>query len=151
MMHRRSQRMREVDIILQQIIRKYKQEMNKIMDDFSILDFHFMKLLSDKNVAWPVTSIAHELSVSPIVISANAVKLEQKGLLARKRVSADKRVVQIGLTKDGRKRLTDLEKRKQDFLMAKYKHFSLEEIETMHSLLKQLLTGAKGLRNEEIK
>ncbi|MGD8190741.1 MarR family winged helix-turn-helix transcriptional regulator [Brevibacillus ginsengisoli] len=131
--------MREADTTFRQVIRQYKKDMGKLLEDVCILEFYFMKVLSEKGTAQPVMSIANELHVSPSVITANYTKLMNKGIIYRERALTDKRVVELGLTEEGKKLIMELEKRQTDYLMNKFKGFSQEEIETLMAQLRRLL------------
>lgn len=140
-MDKRYDLMRDADTTFRQVIRQYKKDMGKLLEDVCILEFHFMKLLFEKDSPQPVMSIANEMCVSPSVITANSNKLLNKGLICRERAATDKRVVELGLTDKGKNLLMELEKKQKDYLMNKFEGFSQKEIETMIAQLKRLLNN----------
>lgn len=64
-------------------------------------------------------------------------RMEKRGLLARARDSADRRVITVRLTADGRALVDSLDTPTLDLLTAQLGHLSAEELETLNDLLER--------------
>ncbi len=120
------------------LFRKFKKDINQLFgNDLTRHEFMFMKLLYCEQPK-KISSLAIELDVTASHATAVVEKLVKKEWLERKRSSSDRRIIDVCLTAKGEEVYRHMEKVRCDYLENAYKKLSIEEIETMHALLKKL-------------
>ena len=78
------------------------------------IDFALLRLFLGVE-EWTITQMAQTLPLAPSVISRSVTKLVDKGLVQRRRLLSDRRVVMLSLTDEGMELTQDLHVRVQAF------------------------------------
>jgi DNA-binding MarR family transcriptional regulator len=86
-----------------------------------------------------VSALSQECGVSVSHITHVADQLEKKNLAVRRRSQADKRVVEIHITEEGKRVAQELGERKNEFIRQKFSPLSTEELEILLRLLQKLM------------
>lgn len=81
----------------------------------SMSHLHLMSIL-DSHGEMAMSRLAEVLDVSLSNATGLIDRMEERGLVARRRVADDRRIVLVGLTEAGRQALTDLEMLRNDLL-----------------------------------
>jgi DNA-binding MarR family transcriptional regulator len=82
--------------------------------------------------------IAEQMVTREPDISRLLCRMETSGLITRERDNADRRVVQISLTHEGRQCLDALDTPLRDLHRAQFRHMCAHDIETLNTLLSRM-------------
>jgi DNA-binding MarR family transcriptional regulator len=103
---------------------------------------HLMSVL-DRHGDMAMSRLAEVLDVSLSNVTGLIDRMEERGLVARRRVPDDRRVVLVELTDDGRRALADLELLRNDLLARILAHLDEQQLARVAAALDDL-RGAVG-------
>ena len=106
---------------------------------WSILDACF------QGQADTITGLTNVVPFDPAAISRNADMLVGKGLIRRRRLRADRRVVKLSLTKDGLEIMPELGRRLQDINALLLKGVSEKEKMTLIRAMQKIVANSKAV------
>jgi DNA-binding MarR family transcriptional regulator len=104
----------------------------------SLVHLHVLTVL-DEDGPLPMRTLAESLDVSQASATGIVDRMEQRGLVERHRDAADRRVIRVAQTADGRELLADI-------AAERTAHFTAVLEELTEDELRALLTGARALR-----
>lgn len=102
----------KVDKLIHMKYHKLAEEYNLTLEQFHLLIEmdELMLDVDEKLVAPTVGELAKNINNSQNTVSERITRLENKGLVERKRDSSDKRISRVYLTEEGRKLIKELDK-----------------------------------------
>jgi DNA-binding MarR family transcriptional regulator len=96
-------------------------------------------ILLDADGAMPMRALAEAMDVSQASATGIVDRMEQRGLVERRRDDEDRRVVQVGITDEGRSLVTGMAERRRD-------HMAHILAELTNDELAGLLAGTRAMR-----
>jgi DNA-binding MarR family transcriptional regulator len=102
----------------------------QIDSEITMPQFYIMRLLGDVP-SRRVTEIAEMLEIKPSAVTAMADRLEAKGWIVRERDEADRRIVNVSLSAEGRDELAAVSDVTRRFVRALFGQLDPTEVETM--------------------
>ncbi|MED4404071.1 MarR family transcriptional regulator [Metabacillus fastidiosus] len=137
-MENRQEKMFEMEALIRSVFKKLRHELNTVYDkELSRNEFFILKNLFE-NGAKKASDLSKSLDVSASHITAVTDTLIEKGWITRVRSDRDRRIVDIHITAEGESIVQRYEKRKTEFLLSKFTHFTDEEIEVFIRLFQKL-------------
>ncbi len=132
-------------VVLSRAYRSVGDIANKSIQRFELnpTEFAVLELLYNKGDT-PLQQIGGKILIASGSITYVVDKLEKKGLLIRKQCSKDRRVTYASLTDEGTGFMKNIFPEHEQFLHQIQSTLSIEEKETLISLLKKLGHGVKG-------
>ena len=131
--------------LMRRIITTVGQEVERELEPSGLTNAQWVPLLKlYMGVASTVAEVARECQLDAGAMTRTLDRLEAKGLLRRLRTSKDRRVVNLELTDEGReaaKKIPEVLCRVQN---AHLQGFSVEEWETLKTLLRRILGNAQA-------
>ena len=112
------------------------------------IDFAILRLLLGVE-AWTATQLAEVMPLAPSGISRSVTKLVDMGLIMRRRLHDDRRVVMLSLTGDGRALTLDLHKRVQAYDARLSEGVSEEEMAAFISTTSKVMANYAALKQSE--
>ncbi|MBK9132826.1 MAG: MarR family transcriptional regulator [Betaproteobacteria bacterium] len=94
--------------------------------------------------------LARDLQLDPAAVTRALDRLEAKGLVRRTRSQADRRVVQLALTADGRRVAPIVPAALAEVFNAHLAGFSADEWATLIELLQRMLSNGEALREAAV-
>ncbi|MGO0062438.1 MarR family winged helix-turn-helix transcriptional regulator [Brevibacillus fluminis] len=137
---RREQYIKEFESIFRVFNRRFLREMNQIFGDrLSYSEFLYLKFLDQKG-SQMVSALSEEFSVSVSHITAVMNTLVSEGYVNRVRSEQDRRVVELTITEEGKRLITELDSVKDVHLRNSFEPLSTEEIAQLLALYQKLST-----------
>jgi MarR family transcriptional regulator, 2-MHQ and catechol-resistance regulon repressor len=132
-------------VVLSRAYRSVSDTANKSIQRFNLnpTEFAVLELLFHKGDI-PLQQIGGKILIASGSITYVVDKLEKKGLLVRKQCSKDRRVTYASLTEDGEILMKEIFPQHEKFLDEVQSSLSLEEKDTLITLLKKLGHGVKN-------
>jgi MarR family 2-MHQ and catechol resistance regulon transcriptional repressor len=132
-------------IVLSRAFRSVGDQANKSIQSFGLnpTEFAVLELLYNKGDT-PLQQIGGKILIASGSITYVVDKLEKKGLLIRKQCSKDRRVTYASLTEEGIQFMEKIFPEHEQYINQIQSSLSVEEKETLISLLKKLGYGVKG-------
>ncbi|KZZ84305.1 hypothetical protein AS29_011810 [Bacillus sp. SJS] len=124
--------------LLRRVFRQLRQGVNSILEkEISRNEFFILKSLHCDGTL-KSSDLSKKLDVSASHITSMADSLVGKGLIERSRAESDRRIIHIGITDAGTKKLMELEKKKTDYLFERFGSLNQEELQTFVHLFKKI-------------
>ncbi|MEC2075933.1 MarR family transcriptional regulator [Metabacillus fastidiosus] len=137
-MENRQEKMFKMEALIRSVFKKLRHELNAVYDkELSRNEFFILKNLFE-NGPKKASDLSKSLDVSASHITAVTDTLIEKGWITRVRSDRDRRIVDIHITAEGESIVQRYEKRKTEFLLSKFNHFTDEEIEVFIRLFQKL-------------
>ncbi|MET3287745.1 MarR family transcriptional regulator [Brevibacillus fluminis] len=137
---RREQYIKEFESIFRVFNRRFLREMNQIFGDrLSYSEFLYLKFLDQKG-SQMVSALSEEFSVSVSHITAVMNTLVSEGYVNRVRSEQDRRVVELTITEEGKRLITELDSVKDVHMRNSFEPLSTEEIAQLLALYQKLST-----------
>ncbi|MFD2617057.1 MarR family winged helix-turn-helix transcriptional regulator [Terrilactibacillus laevilacticus] len=134
-MDRRQKLIRDLELNISIIIRRFKKEMSDLFgSDITNHEFLFLHALS-KHQPQMISALAKELNVATSFVTVVTDKLIHKGYINRERSEKDRRIVELTLTKEGNTLCKQMEKIKNEFMLKNFEEFTIEELEILLLLI----------------
>jgi MarR family transcriptional regulator for hemolysin len=114
--------------------------------DISVSQYHLLEPLTTANDALGVGELAGAAGVSPPTATRMLVALERDGLVERRACTADRRIVRVRLTEEGRTRVDDRHERMQQRRRELYESLTPAEREQAARLLERLAAAIEDMR-----
>jgi MarR family 2-MHQ and catechol resistance regulon transcriptional repressor len=132
-------------VVLSRAFRSVGDQANKSIQSFGLnpTEFAVLELLYNKGDT-PLQQIGGKILIASGSITYVVDKLEKKGLLIRKQCSKDRRVTYASLTEEGIQFMEKIFPEHEKYINQIQSSLSVEEKETLISLLKKLGYGVKG-------
>lgn len=128
----------ELDHEFRMVVRRFRQELKGLIpEDMTSNEFFYLKMLN-KEGPQRVSSLSREFGVTASLTTAVLDRLVQKGYVIRQRSDRDRRIVEVALTSEGRKRIDELEKNATEHMIRKFEPLTDEEIRTLIELLRKI-------------
>jgi DNA-binding MarR family transcriptional regulator len=137
-MRKRDDLMYEFEKTLQHKIRSLRKKINEILgEEVNRSEFILLRYLRE-NGTTKVSTISNELKVTSSHITSVADSLVNKSLITRDRSVEDRRVVEIGLTNQGKSKIEELEYKKSQYLFSTFDQLSDDEIQELIFLFNKI-------------
>lgn len=121
-------------LVQREIIKKYNREFLK---SYSLSYQHYLVLMVlDEYNALPVLQLGEKLAFQSGTITPIVKKMEANGLVERRRMSSDERVVEVILTEKAKKLIESLKKTPLNMYMSS--NLKVEEYQLLMKLSKKL-------------
>ncbi|MEE1106447.1 MarR family winged helix-turn-helix transcriptional regulator [Macrococcoides canis] len=121
-------------LVQREIIKKYNREFLK---SYSLSYQHYLVLMVlDENNALPVLQLGEKLAFQSGTITPIVKKMEANGLVERRRMSSDERVVEVILTEKAKKLIESLKETPLNMFMSS--NLTFEEYQLLMKLSKKL-------------
>ncbi|TDM17299.1 MarR family transcriptional regulator [Macrococcoides canis] len=121
-------------LVQREIIKKYNREFLK---SYSLSYQHYLVLMVlDENNALPVLQLGEKLAFQSGTITPIVKKMEANGLVERRRISSDERVVEVILTEKAKKLIESLKETPLNMFMSS--NLTFEEYQLLMKLSKKL-------------
>ncbi|WP_196220085.1 MarR family winged helix-turn-helix transcriptional regulator [Terrilactibacillus tamarindi] len=134
-MDRRQKLIRDLELNVSTIIRRFKKEMSDLFDNnITNHEFLFLHAVS-KHQPQMISALAKELDVATSFVTVVTDKLIHKGYIHRERSQKDRRIVELTLTDEGNKLCKQMEKIKNEFMLKNFEKFTVEELEILNLLI----------------
>ena len=91
-------------------------------------------------------TLARELDMDPPTVTRSLDRLEAKGLLLRERSSADRRIINLTLTPEGRQAASRVPQVLAEVLNGHLSGFTAEEWQTLVQLLQRMVANGEAIR-----
>ncbi|MBS2969297.1 MarR family transcriptional regulator [Metabacillus sp. KIGAM252] len=139
-MNHKEELLYEMEGLLRSVFRQLRQGVNSILEkEISRNEFFILKALHCEGTL-KASDLSKKLDVSASHITSMADSLVGKGLIERSRAESDRRIINIGITDAGTKKLMELEKKKTEYLFERFESLNQEELQTLVHLFKKLDT-----------
>lgn len=139
-MDSREHLIKEFESIFRVFNRRFLREMNQIFGDrLSYSEFLYLKFLEQKG-SQMVSALSEEFSVSVSHITAVMNTLVSEGYVNRVRSEQDRRVVELTITEEGKRLITELDSVKEVHLRNSFDPLSTDEIAQLLALYQKLST-----------
>ena len=113
------------------------------------IDFALLRLFLEVE-EWTTTQMAQALPLAPSTISRTVTKLVDKGLVQRRRLLSDRRVVILTLTDEGMALTRDLHRRVQAFDARLCEGVSEEEMAVFASVTSSVMSNYAALAQSKL-
>lgn len=138
-MDERTQLMFQMEMLLRNVYRKLKNEVNKLYgDEITRNEFLILKILGEQGQK-KTTDLSKYLEVSASHITAVTDSLLKKKWITRTRSREDRRMIMIDITPLGKEMLKKYEQKKSAYIQKRLQHLSNEELEKIIVLMKKML------------
>lgn len=124
-----------IDKSLIKLVRKIRHEVSNVIDEDLTRNQIYVLGFLDEHGKQKVSAIAKEFEVSSSHITSLTDDLVKKGLVDRARSEQDRRVVELTLTTEGKKMLTDILTKKRAYFKRKMDTYSNSELDSFLQLL----------------
>ena len=132
------------------LVSAYSKLAGEKLEPFELTPLHWALLdACFQGRADTVTSLTQVLPLDPASISRSVEALVRKGLLQRRRLPSDRRVVKLSLTKEGLELMPELGRRLQDVNSVLLKGVSEEEKMTFMRVAQRISANVEEEQQEE--
>ncbi|GAA5343844.1 MarR family winged helix-turn-helix transcriptional regulator [Planifilum fimeticola] len=129
----------ELESTLRAVFQSFRGELNALIgDQMTLAEYHLLRILH-RDGSRRISDLAQDLGVSMSHITNVTDRLETKGWVVRRRSEQDRRAVELHITDSARKRMEELQRKKEQYYRDKLSSLPTESIHTLIDLLKQLI------------
>ncbi|WP_297026854.1 MarR family winged helix-turn-helix transcriptional regulator [Thermoplasma sp.] len=122
--------------------KKAERDLNSI--NLSVTEFTIMRQLSD-NGPMSMATIASAINVTPGWVTGVIDKMEDKGLVMRKREETDRRIIKISLTDHGKEAYEGAKKKHFDFIERSLAGLSESDLDTANYVLSKMMDSINSV------
>ncbi len=123
--------------LLHRFFRKIKLEMNQLDEELTVSDFHVLKIIHEESPV-NISEIAKRLQVSLSHVTNISDRLINKGLIDRIRSHEDRRVVMLTILPRGEEMMSELQRRRIEYLKHLLENVSDEELEELITIFAKI-------------
>ncbi|CCQ96079.1 putative Uncharacterized HTH-type transcriptional regulator YpoP [[Clostridium] ultunense Esp] len=123
--------------LLHRFFRKIKLEMNQLTEELTVSDFHVLKIIHEESPV-NISEIAKRLQVSLSHVTNISDRLINKGLIDRIRSHEDRRVVMLTILPRGEEMMSELQRRRIEYLKHLLENVSDEELEELITIFAKI-------------
>ncbi|PRX40749.1 DNA-binding MarR family transcriptional regulator [Planifilum fimeticola] len=129
----------ELESTLRAVFQSFRGELNALIgDQMTLAEYHLLRILH-RDGSRRISDLAQDLGVSMSHVTNVTDRLETKGWVVRRRSEQDRRAVELHITDSARKRMEELQRKKEQYYRNKLSSLPTESIHTLIDLLKQLI------------
>jgi DNA-binding MarR family transcriptional regulator len=145
----RQQQMDSLEQSFRLVFRQFKQEINQVLGKkMNSGEFFLLRYLFTQGPQ-KISALSTIFGVSNSHITQLSNRLVQKGWVIRSRSQADKRVVELRITHEGRKIVEELEQKRLAYFREKFDSFTTEEITVLLRLFQKIIDQPTGERGND--
>ncbi|AEG59766.1 MarR family transcriptional regulator [Desulforamulus ruminis] len=133
----------ELDGLFQKVVKEENCQFKELLhENITPAQFMLLKLICHK-AECKAADIAQILEVSPAAATNMLERLYKNGWIERGRSEKDRRVVWLKLTPSGKELLTDVEARRIDLMLERFKNVTEEEMVFIKKIFLNVLNNMK--------
>lgn len=131
-------RLKELEELFQQLLRKIARESNKIDKEISGSQAFILDILDQKGPQ-KVSDIAEELGITLAGVTNLSDRLLASGFIQRDRSEVDRRIVLLQISSKGMRALKDFKDKSRELMKKIYGELSQEDIDHLIRIYKSIL------------
>ncbi|WP_237265347.1 MarR family winged helix-turn-helix transcriptional regulator [Thermoplasma sp. Kam2015] len=122
--------------------KKAERDLNGV--NLSVTEFTIMRQLSE-NGPLSMATIASSINVTPGWVTGVIDKMEDKGLVVRKREEADRRIIKISLTDHGKEVYEEAKKKHFSFIEKSLSGLNDSDLDMAYKILSKMIASINAL------